>query len=136
VPKKVGALADYYDFSSCDQRVQKYLLAFRDIEVGSVILLPDKDRPGVLYIGDVVSRYEYNYSPPEHPYECAHRVGVRWDRRSGTPVEYAAADLGISIRGGFWTRAFHRIDGRRRPELIERIDSARRVRFPRKVASS
>jgi hypothetical protein len=130
VPRKVGAAVDCYDFDSrrVGPHVRKYLLAFRDITVGSVVLLPDRDRPGVLFIGEVTRGYDYSYDPPRHPYECAHRVGVAWDRRDGQAVEYRADDLHIGIRGGFWTRAFHRIDAAQKRDLIERIEARRRRR--------
>jgi hypothetical protein len=125
LPRKIGALCRCYDFSSIEPHERQYLLAFLDIAVGSVVLMPDKDRPGTLYIGNVIKPYEYFHHPPQHPYECAHRVGVDWDRNVDGFLEYRAAELGLGIRGGFWARAFHRIDASQKASLIERIVQVR-----------
>jgi hypothetical protein len=129
VPAKVGALKACYDFQLLKPHYQEYLLGFRDIAIGSGVLMPDRDRPGVLYSGNVISGYDYFYQLPEHPYECAHRIGASWDHQDLAPVEYdAVRDFGLGIRGGFWTRAFHRIDRTQKADLIRRINDARRAK--------
>ncbi len=50
---KAGALAECYDLASLPAHIRRYLVQFRDISVGSVVLVPDKDEPGSLIIGDV-----------------------------------------------------------------------------------
>ena len=124
-PPKTGALGRCYDLSTINPHERRYLEQFADIGRGSVILMPDKDRPGALYVGEVTGSYDYFHQPPEHPYECAHRMGVRWDRRDGRIVEYRASDFGINIRGGFWMRAFHRLDAKQKAEVLRKIDAAR-----------
>jgi hypothetical protein len=101
--------------------IRKYLDEFRLITEGSVVLMPDKLRPGTLYIGETTSGYRYS---SEMPFECAHRIKVKWDRNNGRPIEYSAADLGISIHGGYWRRAFQILSEER--ELIRGIDASRR----------
>jgi hypothetical protein len=126
---KSGALATCYSLDTIRPYQRKYLLQFRDIAVGSVVLSPDKEAPGDLCMGEVTKRYHYYHSVPEHPYECAHRIGVKWDRgRDGQPVRYTAAELGIVVPGGFWRRAFHRIDVTQKAGLIRRIETVRRQR--------
>src|SRR5579859_869365 len=70
-------------YDNIDPHIRAYLQDFRDIAVGSVILMPDKDRPGVLYIGTTTGPYVYTYNPPRDPYECAHRIPITWDRKVG-----------------------------------------------------
>jgi hypothetical protein len=127
VPQKLGALARAYDFRSVPEHVQKYLTRFRDIVPGSVVLMPDPDSgtAGTLYIGTVTSPYDYM---PALPYECAHRVGVRWDRDARGWAAYLAADLGIGIQGGWWLWAFHHLDGPQWESLRGQIARARRER--------
>ena len=122
---KAGALGQCYDLSTIRPHERRYLEQFAGIGRGSVILMPDRKRPGVLYVGDVTGSYEYFHKPPEHPYECAHRIGVKWDRRDGHAAEYHATDFGINIRGGFWTRAFHRLDATQKADVLREIDAAR-----------
>lgn len=122
---KTGALANCYSLATLKKHVQRYLLHFRDIAVGSVVLVPDKDRPGELIMGDVTGGYTYFHCLPEHVYENAHRVAVQWDRREGEVLGYTANEIGLSILGGFWTRAFHRIDRTQHRKLIASIDAAR-----------
>jgi hypothetical protein len=112
VPAKERALARGYSFHSLDDYVQRYLSRFRDTVAGSVVLMPDPDaaRPGTLYIGRVNRPYHY---VPQTPYECAHRLGVAWNRSAGKPVAYQAGDLGIGIQGGWWLWAFHDLSGDR-----------------------
>jgi hypothetical protein len=125
------------DFSPCygrlPQRTREHLLAFRSIPVGAGVLMPDKQRPGVVYAGDATLPYSYFHQPPAHPFECAHRLGVRWDRDpvTGLPADYRAADLGMSSRGGWWLWPFHHLAPGRHDELIARIDGVRRARQAR-----
>jgi hypothetical protein len=78
-------------YNPLPERVRRYLRNFREIEPGDGVLMPDKERPGVVFAGTVCSRYHYFHDVPRHPYECAHRAGVEWDRDRGVTVEYGAA---------------------------------------------
>ena len=69
--------------------------------------------------------YHYFHDPPAAPYECAHRVGVTWDRDDGGFIRYSAASLGMTTDGGFWLRAFHRIDVNQKGALVASIAKAR-----------
>ena len=122
---KRGALSQCYDIQTIKPLHRGYLEQFQKIAVGSVILLPDRDHPGILCLGDVTEGYYYFHEVPDEPYECAHRVKVRWDRNSDGVVKYQAKKLGIDAPRGFWRRAFHQINLTQKPELIERIDAAR-----------
>jgi len=85
------------------------------IQPGSLIVVPDRDNSGDLYLCEVIKPYWYDTSGP---YECSHRVGVKWDRdQRGKPILYTAERLMIS-KGGWWLRAFHEI---KEPALISRI---------------
>jgi hypothetical protein len=107
------------------ERVRRYLRNFRAIEPGDGVLMPDKERPGVLFVGQVTTPYRYFHDVPRHPYECAHRAGVEWDRHDGVPIEYSADDFGITIRGGWWLWAYHKLDADRFEVLVRRIDERR-----------
>lgn len=96
-----------YNLFPPSSHVTAYLTAFQDIRPGSVILVPDKDHPGDIYIAEVTGSYDYKNAPPVHPYEHSHRFGVVWDRsEDNNPTVYRASEFGIGIIGGFWTRAF------------------------------
>lgn len=127
VPAKERARALGYTFASLPQHVRKYLDAFRDIPVGGVVLIPDPDAaaPGTLYVGTVTRPYHY---VPDHPYECAHRVGVAWDRDPAGWATYSADELGIGIRGGWWLWAFHRLGGARWSDLRAAVAASRERR--------
>ena len=114
-------------YGSLPNRVREYLRAFRAIRVGSGVLMPDNRRPAVVYAGDVTLPYSYFHELPTHPFECAHRVGVRWDRdpASGLAVEYRAEELDMSSRGGWWLWPFHHLTGERHGELLRRINDQR-----------
>ena len=79
-----------------------------------------------IHIGTVVLPYWYFHNVPDHPYECSHRLGVRWDRaRSGSVRKYEADALAIRIRGGFWMRGFQVLEtvrefARIKDELLRR----------------
>ena len=116
--KGSGNLANCYTLPSLPPRVQGYLTQFRTIPIGADIIVPDKSSPGYFHMCTVTSSYSYFHSVPAHPYECAHRVGVTWDRhRNGTPIVYQAWACGIPIRGGFWRRAFAQLDIERRGDI-------------------
>jgi hypothetical protein len=105
---KTGALATCYDLDTVPSHVRAYLLSFRVIALRSIILVPDKDHPGDIYICAVTGGYHYFHNVPTAPYECAHRLKVVWDKDiSGHPTRYSASQLGIGIQGGFWRKAFH-----------------------------
>lgn len=106
-------------------KIRGYLRKFRDAETGSGVLMPDKERAGVLFVGTVTTPYHYFHDVPRHPYECAHRLGVEWDRRGGVPVEYHADDFGVSIRGGWWMWAYHKLHAERYETLVRRIEARR-----------
>ena len=130
---RAGALANGCDLNGLPPHVWNYLEAFLDIRLGSIILVPNKDAIGNIYIGEVIRTYHYFHDVPLHPFECAHRVGVRWDRdHEGAPIPYYARDLAISIHGGFWSRALYEISTSPRSEvIIPKINRARqRSCFP------
>ncbi len=124
---KHGAAANAYDLDSVKSHVRQYLLTFRGIEPGEIILTTDKKTSGLIHIGTVTAPYSYFYEHPKHPYECAHRLGVDWDTdERGNPMKYWSRDLNIQPRGGFWLRAFHVIDqGSGATEIIEAIEKVR-----------
>jgi hypothetical protein len=100
-----------YSNKEFKKRHRDYLRQFFQILPGSVVLVPNKDAPGDIFMGLVTEGYRYWYETPEHPYECAHRVRVDWDRdRDGRPIRYKSIDLNIGIQGGFWMRAFHLLE--------------------------
>lgn len=107
-PNREGALASGYTSQECKPHHREYLKSFVNIKEKSAILVPDKSRPGDIYIAQVTAPYHYFHDIPLAPYEYSHRVGVRWVRdQGGAPVRFAASELNIPIRGGFWLRAFH-----------------------------
>lgn len=102
-----GALAQCYRYETLPTDKKRYLDTFRNIRVGSIILVPDKDSPGDVYIAEVTGPYNYFHDVPYDPYEHAHRFPAKWDRdKNGRPITYKASRLGIGIRGGFWLKAF------------------------------
>jgi hypothetical protein len=104
---KTGALAQGYSIADVCKHVREYLLTFVRIQPGSVVMVPDKARSGDVYLAEVTEPYEYVHAPPSHPYECAHRLGVSWDRdAAGKPICYLATAFGISNRGALWRRGF------------------------------
>lgn len=117
-------------YGTLPDRVREYLRAFREVQPGSGVLMPDTRRPGVVYAGDVTLPYSYFHELPTHPFECAHRVGVRWDRdpSSGLPVGYRAEDLGMSSRGGWWLWPFHHLTAGRHAEVVARVNDERAKR--------
>ncbi len=123
---KIGALKSCYDLASLKPYIQRYLNQFRDIEIGSVVIMPDKDKSDRLYMGDVTGGYHYFHRLPQHTYENAHRVAVRWDRRGGAFAQYSASTIGLNIHGGFFRLAFHRIDVTQTHKLIDGINAAGR----------
>ena len=127
---KKGALASAYILASLPEHVQGYLTAFKEIRPGEIVVTTDKDSNGDIYIGTVTKPYSYFHDRPKHPYECAHRVGVSWDRDArGAPVKYKATALSIPTRGGFWTRAFQVLDNSSfAPKILPAIRQARRHR--------
>jgi len=124
---KTGALVRAYDLGSLRPHVKGYLAEFREIAPGSVVLMPNPDVRGEVYIGTVTRPYWYFHDVPDHPYECSHRVGVRWDcETTGSARKYQAESLGLGIRGGFWARGFQVLERVRSfPRLEERIAARR-----------
>ena len=122
-----GSRSRCYFYETLPPHVQSYLGTFRNIRVGSIILVPDKDTVGDIYIAEVIEPYHYYHNVPDDPYEHAHRLGVRWDKGPDkAPIAYRASNLGIGIRGGFWTRAFFAISGSvHAASIITAIQSAR-----------
>jgi hypothetical protein len=120
---RAGALANLYSLQSVKPHINKYLLDFYHMPLKSIVLMPNKDIPGNLYVGEVSGAYEYYHDVPRDPYECAHRRKVAWDKDShGNPKVYRAADLNIGILGGWWLRAFHEIAD---SKITDAIDKAR-----------
>jgi hypothetical protein len=114
-----GAKSNCYYLASLKPHIRQYLLEFRKIQPGSILIVPDRDNPGDIYISEVVEPYRYDL---RGPYECSHRVGVKWDRdQLGRPILYTSGQLGIS-KGGWWLRAFHEIT---EPKFITRISMVR-----------
>ena len=121
---KTKALKNCYDMNNIPTHIKDYLSSFSKIPLKSNILMPNKDHPGELYLGEVIKTYLYYHNVPQHPYECSHRVGVKWDHDiNGNPIIYRASQLGINIIGGWWRRAFYEI---RDITLMSNIDNARR----------
>ena len=114
-------------YGAFTDRQREQLREFRDMPVGAGVLMPDKQRTGVIDAGDVTLPYSYFFELPNHPFECAHRVGVRWDLDPETarPVEYRAEDLGVSTRGGWWLWPFHHLSTEKHAELVGRINGRR-----------
>jgi len=77
---RVGALANLYTLESVKPHIKNYLLDFSHIPLESIVLMPNKDIPGNLYIGKVSGPYHYFHDVPRAPYECAHRLKVNWDK--------------------------------------------------------
>ena len=103
-------LARGYDLNTIKPYERKYLEKFSLIPVGSVILVPDADKSGDIYIGVTIDSYRYHYDIPQEPYECAHRVKVQWDKGpDGEPKTYKAGQLAMH-RNGFWRRAFQTLN--------------------------
>ena len=126
---KQGALAECYDLETVRPYVRRNLETFRNIEVGDVILMPEPGE-GILFAGDVVKPYHYFHRVPTDPYECAHRLGVRWDvTADSNPVNYTAVELGISRPRGFWRRGFQVIENTRAgAEIVQRLQRLRETR--------
>lgn len=104
--------------------IHAYLEGFKNIEIGSVLLVPNRDHSGEIYLCEVIRPYWYD---SVGPYECSHRVGVRWDRDGNKrPICYSSEKLKIS-KGGWWLRAFHMIDN---PKLMMKIESIRTDYYP------
>ncbi len=122
---RLGALSNFYSLESVKSHIRNYLLDFSHISLKSIVLMPNKDIPGDLYIGEVISSYEFYHDVPKAAYECAHRLGVKWDKGvNGKPRLYRASDLHIGIIGGWWLRAFHEIT---KQEIRDAIDKAREI---------
>jgi hypothetical protein len=120
---RLGALANLYSIESVKPHIKKYLINFSRIPLKSVVLMPNKDIPGNLYVGEVSESYKYYHDVPRAPYECAHQLGIRWDKDiNGNPRLYHASDLNICIVGGWWLRAFYEI---REFQITDAIDKAR-----------
>jgi hypothetical protein len=117
-----------YKFGELKPHIRRYLTDFLEIPIGSIVLVPDKMNPGDLYICEVIGEYNYFYAPPNYPFECAHQLAVRWDRDTfGKTISYSANQLGISIRGGFWMRAFQKMEQVKNfEEIVEKCTIARR----------
>ena len=54
---ETGALANGYTLSILASSYQKYLISFANISEGSIILMPDVENPGDLYLGEVDRPY-------------------------------------------------------------------------------
>jgi hypothetical protein len=121
---KNSALTDAYTLETLKPHIQKYLFQFSNMPLGSIVLMPNKDNPGELYIGEVNAPYRYYHDVPNDPYECSHRVGVSWNKdESGMPKAYLASSLGIGIMGGWWLRAFHEIKDKKTISAIDQAHS-------------
>src|SRR4051794_32227724 len=47
-------------YGELTEKVRRYLANFRDIQPGDGVLMPDRERPGVLFAGDVTMPYSYS----------------------------------------------------------------------------
>lgn len=113
-----GKMARCYTLQGLRPYVQQYLQTFQGIAPGDEILVPDKASPGFFHVCTVTRPYHYFHATPAHPYECAHRLGVEWDREfNGVPRVYQAWACGISIRGGFWRKAVATINADNRKAI-------------------
>ncbi|BCM90172.1 hypothetical protein IAD21_02023 [Abditibacteriota bacterium] len=108
---KQDVLTAPYSSKEFTDNHRKYLRSFFNIQKGSVILIPDKDHSGDIYLGKVIKTYHYFNDVPVASYEHSHRLGVEWLRDTeGNPKCFKASALNISNIGGFWTRAFHALE--------------------------
>ena len=120
---KRGAKSQCYDWETIKDHERGYLTSFYEIELGSIILVPDRDNPGMIYIGVVNKPYWYE---TDGPYECSHRIGVVWDGdMQGKPQVYSKDELGIHHYGGMWLRAFSVITDQ---NVVKAINKARKKR--------
>lgn len=116
---RAGAKSNCYTLESLDGQIRQYLLGFSSIQPGSLVAVPDKDKPGDMYLCEVTKPYWYE---TEGPYECSHRLGVNWVRHDGGhPVVFTASQLGIPM-GGWWLRAYKEIVD---PAIIENMERVR-----------
>lgn len=107
----INAISDCYNFDTLDEHVKEYLYDFKAISRNDIIIMPSKKGTSEVYIGEVNRRYHYEYNIPEKPFECAHRLGVFWDRDShGDIITYKLSDLGINNQGGWWIKAFSKVE--------------------------
>jgi hypothetical protein len=116
---RAGAKSDCYTLESLASQIRQYLLGFSTIPTGSLVVVPDKDKPGDVYVCEVTKPYWFE---KEGPYECSHRLGVKWMRNAeGDPMVFSAEQLGIPM-GSWWLRAYKEIVD---PEIIAKIESSR-----------
>jgi hypothetical protein len=119
-----GRLApDSYTLETLPPDCRRYLEGFQSIRAGDLILIPAATGRYTVHLGLVIRRdaatgkeaawqagrpaYHFHLpSPPSEkdPYECAHRVDVRWQRINGEFAEHRFADL-----GGIWLRPFGKV---------------------------
>ena len=112
--------------------LQRYLQGFASIRAGDLVLIPAESGQYRVHLGLVVRRdggtrrevtwqrghpaYYYHLpSPPseEDPYECAHRVDVRWQQPGNEPAGQRFEEL-----GGIWLRAFGKVQKAREAVLL------------------
>ena len=126
------AFSQGYNWHTIQPYQREYLLDFLNIRPGSIILMPDKKRPGVLAIGATAGCYYFTEEGPHecdirhhcsHPYECAHRINVQWDTdRHGDFIEYnAEEDFRIIPGNGFWRYAYWHLRDRKVTERIQAV---------------
>lgn len=109
VPEKKGALARCYTFDELKPIHRKYLLSFRGIAPGDLVLTPSGTAKHHAYLGRVV--HGYHYDPAGGYYEAAHRVSVIWlmDGPEGLVIPYEKLLL---VKVGFpIAKAFAQLTG-------------------------
>ena len=112
---RAGAKSNCYTLESLPSQIRQYLIGFSSIQPGCMVAVPDKDKPGDMYLCEVTKPYWFE---SEGPYECSHRLGVKWVRTAGgKPMVFTTSQMGI-IMGGWWVRAFREIVD---PAIIEKI---------------
>ena len=125
IGNRANALSNCYDLNSIQTRHRNYLFAFSQIPQGSVILMPNIEIPGELYLGEVTKTYWYHYNIPIDPYECSHRISVNWDcKKDRDPVKYNSKQFGINHHIGWWRFAFYKIQNGNIIKAIDRVRQA------------
>ena len=117
-----NAIPSCYSFDTLEGHVKEYLNDFQAIARNDIIIMPTKKGSSAVHIGQVNRCYHYEYDIPDKPYECAHRIGVYWDKNSsGTPVIYSLSSLGINNQGGWWIKAFSKIESDNTIKIINSL---------------
>lgn len=109
VPEKVGALAQCYAFDTLKPIHRKYLLAFRDIAPGDLIITPHSAVKHHAFLGRVTRGY--HYEPVNGYYEAAHRVSVDWLMNGPEGLAIPFEPLKLAEKGFPVIKAFAELTG-------------------------